>query len=191
VSADRLQDASDLAKELLERRFKKLGAEHPTVLGDMRVLQDIQLRLGEYQAAEATIRQWKNVLEIRPAVVELEIARARTALSEALLEQGERAAGLAELRQAMEYFSKQADPPSEKFRAISLIGWLNVQKKEWDKAEPQLIEAYNRLKSNLSELTVAQRWYATRACERIVEMYESWDKPDEAARWRQELQQLK
>jgi hypothetical protein len=74
-------------------------------------------------------------------------------------------------------------------------GLVAVQRDQWgqkrfEAAEPLLLEGYAGLKQQ--ELTVppSERKSIREAVERLVELYEAWSKPAQAAEWKQKLEAL-
>ena len=53
----------------------------------------------------------------------------------------------------------------------------------YDEAEALLLEAYAELKAAFG----AHHKYTRRACRALVNLYEAWSRPAQAAEWRQEL----
>jgi hypothetical protein len=64
----------------------------------------------------------------------------------------------------------------------------------WVKAEPPLVHGYQGLKNKTgtnggpNRQAAPSRRRLTEALERLVQLYDAWGKPDEAAKWRQELE---
>jgi hypothetical protein len=64
--------------------------------------------------------------------------------------------------------------------------WL-LDAKEYADAEPFLLDNYKWMKDENDQRT-PQTEKARSALERLVRLYDGWGKPDEAAKWRKELQ---
>ena len=75
---------------------------------------------------------------------------------------------------------------------VSLLGECLLHQGELAEAEPLLLEGYNGLQSRASEIW-QPHWLPPQASQlpvairRLVMLYEEWDKPEEAEKWRQEL----
>ena len=81
--------------------------------------------------------------------------------------------------------------PFGRFDAESLLGASLVGQKKYAEAEPILREAYDGLKELRDEGSPKDPKHlipVPEAAERLVQLYEEWDKPDEAAKWRTEVE---
>ena len=68
---------------------------------------------------------------------------------------------------------------------MSLLGASLAGQDKFTEAEPLLLDAYNQMKDNAETIPNQYRDERIReALERIVNLYESWGKPDEAAKYR-------
>ena len=75
--------------------------------------------------------------------------------------------------------------------ARNLQGAILASKKNWEKAEPLLVESYDDLRRRLADLKLLNRWLDPHACERLVALYESRDQPDTLAKWKAELENVR
>lgn len=57
-------------------------------------------------------------------------------------------------------------------------------------AEPLLVQGYKRMKQREAKIPKNAKVRLTEAAERLVQFYDEWGKPDEAAKWRNELEAL-
>ena len=73
--------------------------------------------------------------------------------------------------------------------AKSKLGEILVELGELSEAETLLIEGYEGLRDSKAGKVVVGK-YRTNATKRIVALYEEWDRPEEAARWRKELERV-
>jgi tetratricopeptide (TPR) repeat protein len=73
------------------------------------------------------------------------------------------------------------------FDTQSMLGEALLNEKKYAEAEPLLRRGYDGLKEREAKLPPEARGRLTRALERLVRLYEAWDKKDNAARWRKEL----
>jgi hypothetical protein len=79
-----------------------------------------------------------------------------------------------------------ADHPDTQASRLEL-GATRLQQKRYAEAEPILLEAYAGLKQH--ETKIPDR--VTEALERLVQLYDGWDKKDKATEWRQKLDEQK
>jgi hypothetical protein len=70
----------------------------------------------------------------------------------------------------------------------SVLGEALLGQEKHAEAEPLLVGGYEGLKKREAKIPPAFRAVRLKeALERLVQLYDAWDKPDEAARWRKEL----
>jgi hypothetical protein len=77
------------------------------------------------------------------------------------------------------------------FATLRGLGASLLAQEKYAEAEKHLIEGYQGLKQREDSIPKFDRRSITEALEQIVELYDDWGKPDEAARWRTELQNRK
>ena len=76
------------------------------------------------------------------------------------------------------------------FYTRSLLGGALAGQKKYTEAEPLLLQGYRGLKAHRLALSAQQAGkYLPEALERLVRLYDDWGKPDEAGKWRKELQE--
>ena len=68
---------------------------------------------------------------------------------------------------------------------MSLLGLALLRQERWEEAEPLLVEAAERLES-IEAPTGLRR----AALERAIELYETWDRAEEAAAWSARLAEI-
>jgi hypothetical protein len=73
------------------------------------------------------------------------------------------------------------------FVTKSRLGEALAGQNKFEDAQPLLIEGYEGLKESRSKQPSVVGPHLTRAAERLVDLYTSWDKPDEAEKWRSQL----
>jgi hypothetical protein len=73
------------------------------------------------------------------------------------------------------------------FNTRSMLGGALLGRKRYAEAEPLLVSGYDGMKRRAASIPPPGRDRLTEALERLVRLYESWDKPLEAARWRATL----
>ena len=51
------------------------------------------------------------------------------------------------------------------------------------RAEAEVVATFEALYSELAQITPHQRWYISRACERVIGMYEAMERSQEVETW--------
>ena len=75
------------------------------------------------------------------------------------------------------------------FRTQSDLGASLFGQKNYAAAESLLVAGYEGMKPGEAALHESEKSYMREALERLVQLYEAWDKPEQAKLWRQKLQQ--
>jgi tetratricopeptide (TPR) repeat protein len=88
------------------------------------------------------------------------------------------------LREALTGYEK-SDPDSwDHYRSQSLLGASLAGQRKFPEAEPLLVEGYEGMARQEEASALANRSEIDKARQRIVQLYERWEKPDKAAEWR-------
>lgn len=74
------------------------------------------------------------------------------------------------------------------FETKSLLGEALLEQKKYAEAEPLLLSGYQGMKKHEDKIPAREKVRLTKALQRLVRLYEAWGKPEEAARWRKELE---
>jgi eukaryotic-like serine/threonine-protein kinase len=74
------------------------------------------------------------------------------------------------------------------FGRKSLYGSALLGQKKYADAEPLLLTGYQGLKDRAATISPNRHGTLTDALQRLVRLYDAWGKPDEAAKWRKELE---
>jgi hypothetical protein len=201
-----LQGSYEMAEHLyrhgLEHARTQLGSESNPTFYATFALADFHSRRNTPEKGEKPLRElcdlYKRRQEGKPG--ELNEAHVRTldALGLNLLRQQKWAEAEAVLREDVAIRAKIGIMPEVvTANARSMLGSSLVGQKKYVEAEPLLVQGYQGLKqmTNVAVFGWGSRDLAMplvkQAVERLVQLYEAWDKPDQAARWRRELQEIK
>ena len=84
----------------------------------------------------------------------------------------------------MEFDRKQRSDDWRRFRAESLLGASLAGQKNYGEAEPLLLEGYQGMVARKDHLVAWDRYHLYRAREWIIQLYQAWGKPKQAAEWR-------
>jgi len=200
--AARLDEALPLFEEALKLFETKLGAEHPNTLASMENL------IGAYLLAkqpEKAFPQFQRLIAAKRAQVGADDAAFAGVLASVclqLVKHGQFTAAEPYVRECLAIRAKAFPDDWRSFSAKSMLGAVLVgQAKEiyysdaaaaaakFAEAEPLLIEGYQGMKDRESQIPAAGKYNLADAQQRLVDLYTAWNKLDEAARWRKELDQ--
>lgn len=183
----KMSDATQLMEDTLTKRRKKLGAGHEDAVDSLKGLIGMYLQSGNNREAESLIRQWDEILAANPSANPVELAYAKNCLAESLLGQGKLAEAEPKSREAIDALTRLVPASIELCRAQSVLGAICCKQDRYSEAEPLLLNAYAELSKNFPSAKPHLRWYAPRACERLMDFYASQEKPNEVEKWKSEL----
>jgi tetratricopeptide (TPR) repeat protein len=91
------------------------------------------------------------------------------------------------LRECVEIRSRHAPDDYSRYIAMSLLGEALRGQHKFAEAETLLLDGYNGLLARDKLIDGMNKHLITAAAERIVRLYEAWDRPEDAARWRNKV----
>jgi hypothetical protein len=77
-----------------------------------------------------------------------------------------------------------------KFATMSLLGGGLLGQGRYTEAEPMIVAGYEGMKTQEGKIAVWNKFYLPEAAERVVRLYEAWDKPEQATAWKAKLGML-
>jgi serine/threonine protein kinase len=189
--AGRLDDAVRVIEEWLPRREAAYGPNNPQAQYIVDTAASIYEVRGEPAKAEPMLREMLNTVKQSYGADSRDYGRRLASLGANLLLQKKPDAE-APLREALA-IAERLEPDSPKtFTTLSAVGGALLLQRKYVEAEPLLRQGYEGLKQRQDKMAVPNcRFWTGVALERLVQFYEATDKPDEAAKWRQELQAAK
>ena len=82
-------------------------------------------------------------------------------------------------------FREQNEPDDWKtFNTKSMLGGSLLGQKKYAEAEPLLLAGYEGMKKREATIPPGGRMRLSEAVERLVRLYDAWDKKDQAEKWR-------
>jgi tetratricopeptide (TPR) repeat protein len=180
----KFRQAEALYNQLVETKRRRLGPESPSTLYTLSYVVLMYQRQGKYRLAETYAKQ---VLSGRRRVLGPEhpgTLDSAADLALAYQSQGKFAESEPLAREAMELYRKKQPDDWRRFRAESLLGASLAGQKKYADAEPLLLEGYQGMVARKDRIAVPDRYHLDRAREWLVQLYESWGKPEKAAEWK-------
>ncbi|MCG8409231.1 MAG: serine/threonine-protein kinase [Phycisphaerales bacterium] len=180
----RHEEAEALSRELLEMLRERHGDEHPRTVDAVQNLGIGLLRQQRLSEAEPLLRESlamrRKLFGPKAAVV----GKSLHLLAMLERKQGDYVAAEAYCRQALDI--RRAELPDGSPRVAeteTLLAACLITLGRFEEAEPLLLNCYSVLeKARTLSSPITQA-----ALLQLVELYEAWDKPEEAARWREKL----
>jgi serine/threonine protein kinase/tetratricopeptide (TPR) repeat protein len=172
-------EAEKLYRETLAMRRKLLGDRHPNVATSLNNLAFILLAEGHPQEAEPLAREALSIADERlPAVHTIRGTFLRN-LAAVLVAQGKGGEAETLVREALAIFHEK-QPGSWRVADIeSVLGSCLVAQGRFAEAEPLLLRSYPILKADPGTGSS----YAPAALQRIIDLYNAWSRPEQAAAW--------
>src|SRR5262249_31709118 len=91
------------------------------------------------------------------------------------------------LREALAILGTKTPEDWTSFEARSLLGGCLLAQKNYAEAEPLLLRGYEGLEAREAKIPVPYKKRLAEAGARIVQLYEEWGQPEQAAAWRAKL----
>jgi serine/threonine protein kinase len=190
------QDAGELNKALALLQKAAVGAEKldyateyaPVIHHNLASCHE---QLKQYDQAEVWRRKWVAAARANYGPESLEYAAlfGLSGLGSNLVQQQKYADAEPILRESVAILQKNHPEIWETFRAQSVLGAALLGQQKYTEAERHLVQGYQGMKT--LEKSQHNSDGPSEALERLVQLYDAWDKPDEAAKWRKKLEKVK
>jgi eukaryotic-like serine/threonine-protein kinase len=165
---------------------RALGPEHPMTLYSQSLLAAIHASQGKYARAEQELRQ---VVDVRRRVLGPGHPNTLTGIAHlggVMIHERKYAAAEPLLREARAGYEKLGSQSDGRAQTQSLLGASLAGQRKYADAEPLLVNGYQGM-SKRSIVSVPDRSNLAESGQWIVQLYESWAKPEKAAEWREKL----
>ena len=175
-----LAEAEQLLREAEEIFRKNYDPAYMPLGNNLRLLADVLYREGKYAEAESTINECLQIYRKSsgPGYTNYPTALTMEGLIYARTGRAPEAEKL--LREAMQLRSQLPDTHFMKALAIGALGEFLTEQDRFAEAEPLLLTSYESLK----ESQTANSPRIRNAAQRLATLYERWNKPELAAKYR-------
>jgi len=177
----------ELAEELLPRVRRIMGVQHPNTYKLQRQMAFTYMFLKRFDKAaemhQALVEYYrrKQPLPSQPLADEL------NAWAGMLIFADRHAEAEAPLRECLAIREKIAPNDNMTYYTKSLLGSVLMRQKKYADAEPLLIDGYQGFKQREATLPPNFKGFMNAFLKRLIELYDEWGKPDEAAKWKAQL----
>ena len=169
--------AQDVARQAFAGRRHDLGEAHPDTISSWSVLAYCLDKGGKAEAAEKTYRE---LLAIQRAA-QLPADATLESLADLLIRSGRPEQGEPLARECLSIRQKTQQANGSLIAAAnSILGQALAGQKKFGEAEPLLLTSFDAL-STTSGVPAIRK---SEAIDRIIALYETWGKPEQAAKWR-------
>ncbi len=141
--------------------------------------------------AESWRRKWLAVVKAEVGTDAPAYAGEMAALAQNLLQRQKWTDAETILRESLAIRERKEPDAWTTFNTKSMLGAALLGQKKYADAAPLLIKGYEGMKEREDKIPPQGKPRLTEALERLVQLYDAWDKPAEAAKWRKELEARK
>jgi serine/threonine protein kinase/DNA-binding SARP family transcriptional activator len=181
-------EAIRLYEQVRPKQIEKLGADHPETLKTLDNLVVAYSDHGSHDLAEPLLRE---LLATRRRILRPEdplIAASLAILATNLLEQKKFAEAETVVRECLATREKIQPDEWTTSNTKSLLGGSLLGQKKYAEAEPLLLAGLEGMLNRDAKIPPPAKVRLTEALQRLVQLYEETNKPEEAAKWRAELE---
>jgi non-specific serine/threonine protein kinase/serine/threonine-protein kinase len=185
--AGRLDDGIRCLEQALADARKRPGPLPAVLAWIPGALAEAYDRANRFDRAEALYRDFVKQASRQLGADDPRTAGALAQLGWNLLRQGKHVEAEKTLRDCLAIRAKKESQAWTTFNTQSLLGEALLGQKRYADAEAPLRAGYEGLKQREAKIPPPGKVRLTEALRRLVRLYDAWGKPDDAARWRKEL----
>jgi tetratricopeptide (TPR) repeat protein len=186
----RYDQAEALLTEAVDRAKRTLGFAHLFTQTAIPNLADVHYLQGKPEATEPLLREIAEFNREHEGPESQVYDNQLAYLFRNLIRQEKFGEAEQIARQRLDIRLKNAPDAWAVFLLKSHIGESLLGQEKFAEAEPLLVEGYEGLKARQDEIGSNAPTRQTAVLGNLVKLYETWGKPDEAAKWREVLDQL-
>jgi serine/threonine protein kinase len=191
VEARKLETALPMLEEVGRLMKIKYGQEHPTTLLYMVHLARAYDVARKYSEAALLCQEALAIQRRQMPVDELALTGPLSTLGLIRLHAGRLGEAEPLLREHLAISQKKQPDNWKTFDAQSMLGGALLGQQKYAEAEPMLLAGYEGMRQRATKIPATGKVRRTEALERLVQLYDAWGKPDEAAKWRKQLEETK
>jgi eukaryotic-like serine/threonine-protein kinase len=186
-SQAKLPEAESIQRQALAMRRKLLGDEHPDVSISLNNLSAILRDARKLPEAEDVCRQALAMKRKMLGNDHPDVAISLQNLASVLREEGKSAEAEPVLRECLALREKVIPDDWRTPSTRSTLGGCLLLEKKYTEAEPLLLSGYDGLAKAQERIPPSSKARFREAAERLVQLYEATDRPEQAAQWKQKL----
>jgi serine/threonine protein kinase/tetratricopeptide (TPR) repeat protein len=184
---DQLEKAVELFEDALTRQRTTLGSDHPMTLDTIDRLALAYRNAGDYTSAERAFLEALAIKKRTLAADDSSLAHTMASLGGNYLRQKRHTEAESMFRECLAIREKKEANTWLHFAAQRGLGASLLAQKKYAEAEKYLVQGYEGLRLREATVPPMDRRLITETLEQIVELYDAWGKPEEAAKWRTEV----
>jgi hypothetical protein len=165
----------------------KLGPNHPFTLWSRATLASACESLGRWNEAERldrdTLARRRKTDPPGSPLLAGDLAN----LGRNLLKQGRWSEAEPLLCEGLAIRAKATPDDWKRYEAMSLLGAALLGQGRFAEAEPLVVPGYEGMKAREVWMPVPEQFRLREAAERVIRLYEEWNKPEQATMWKAKL----
>jgi tetratricopeptide (TPR) repeat protein/serine/threonine protein kinase len=189
-AAGQPEKALPLLEQALAKKTDKLGPDHPGTLATMLHLARAYQAAGQLEKALPLLERALAKRREKLAPDHPDTLLTMNILADVYQARGDLAKAQPILRECLTRRQQKQPEAWLTFYTQSQLGATLLGQKQYAAAEPLLRAGYEGLNQRQAQIPAYAKKYLAEALDRLVQLYDAWGKPDEAARWRAELDKL-
>jgi tetratricopeptide (TPR) repeat protein len=179
--------AEPLFRRALEVSARTLGKEHPNTLVIVNNLARLLQDTGDYAGAKSLFRRALEVTERTLGKEHPDTLATVDNLARLLDVKGDHAGAEPLYRGGLSLRQKQFPDDWRTFASRSLLGGSLLGQQKSAEAEPLLLSGYEGMKQREDQIPASSRPLLKEALQRLVQLYETTDRKDQATAWQRKL----
>jgi eukaryotic-like serine/threonine-protein kinase len=179
--------AIPLLEEALTKVREQLGNDNPVTLAAMDFVAKGLLEAKQPEKALPIFREFLDHQRKRLGADSVSFANVQTPIGLELLKHKQFPDAERYLRECLAIREKKEPNAWTTFSTQSRLGEALLGQKKYADAEPQLLKGYEGMKQRKDQIPKLAMFRLTETLERLVQLYEAGNRPEEAAKWRKEL----
>jgi tetratricopeptide (TPR) repeat protein len=190
LAAGQLDKALPLLEQALAKEKEKLGPDHPDTLISMNNLGMAYFAAGQLDKAVPLLAQVLAKFKEKLGPDHPDTLSIMNNLARAYRKHGDLAKAEPILRECLTRRQQKQPHHWATFFTQAQLGDSLLGQKKYAEAEPLLLAGYEGLKQRQAQIPTPNKKSLTEALDSLGQLYDAWGKPEEAARWRAELEKL-
>jgi hypothetical protein len=181
-------EAEPMLFDALERARKNLGPRDPHLASIVYGIATSLSQHGKWALGEPVFRDAVELARKQFGTDDPRTAGFLAPLCQSLVAQGKWVEAEPVVRECLAIREKLQPEDWSTFNTRSLLGASLLGQKKFAEAEQMILSGYSGLKARETRIPPQARSRLTEAAERVVKLYEAWEKKEKAAEWRARLQ---
>jgi len=184
----KLAEAEDSLSQALAMNRKLLGDNHPETTLSFNNLRAILWEMGKLPEAERLCQEHVAALRAHPPADEQQLPDALASLAATLVMEKKFSQAEPLARECLTIREARSPGDWRTFSTRSMVGGSLLGQQKYAQAEPLLLSGYEGMKEREATIPGLGKPRLKEALQRLVQLFESTNRPDQAAEWKKKLE---